>query len=141
MESRRATMPWWRYVGLGVGLLLLPAFATIAGLGFFFGGLSTLYGTFGPGGSKIALGGLVALVIASLAALLAYAIFRRRRQLVRAQRIVVGLWIIPMIAGLAWFFTGPAGPNLSRANLLVAAVYSLYGLALAFEASQDHSDI
>ncbi len=120
--------------------MLVPLSTVAAGLGMFVGTLACLYGLFGDGGSSAFVPGLILLAVASLVGLFGCVVFTKRRQLVRSHRKVLGRVVVPVLT-VFWLYAGPEAPQLAEANMVVAIVYGLYGLALAFEASRDHADI
>jgi len=134
MSSRHA-LPWWRFWTAVVAVLLAPiigiaAFALVAG-----GLLVMLAGIVSLREPLVGMSGLVLVVIGLLAARLCLWALHGRRLMIRSQRVLLGLSLLP--AALIASLVPVNGWHVAAVTDAVALLYALYGVAVAWDGAND----
>jgi len=133
--SSRHTLPWWRFGAAVIAVLLAPAIG-IAAFTLTMGGLFVmLVGIASLRELPVVGAGLLVIVIGLLVARLGLWALHGRRLMIRSQRVLLGLALLPamLIASLIplsdWRLEATADA--------LALLYALYGVALAWDGAND----
>lgn len=133
--SSRHTMPWWRFWAAVIAVLLVPAIGATA-FALTMGGLFVmLVGVASLREGLVVVAGLLVIIIGLAVARLCLWALRGRRLMIRSQRVLLGLSLLP--AALIASLVPVSGWHAAAITDAVALVYALYGIALAWDGAND----